>query len=89
MGIFFDRTAIIRLVGAMLAERHDERIEGRSCLGLDVRARATPHWPAQPNPQHRPARADGLNCTTKDHANKRFCSAPVGFAALWDRIAPP
>ncbi|VBA52319.1 hypothetical protein LAUMK41_01141 [Mycobacterium attenuatum] len=40
MGIFFDRTAIIRLVGAMLAERHDEWIEGRSCLGLDVRARA-------------------------------------------------
>ena len=34
-----DRTVLIRLVGAVLAEQHDEWIEGRRYLGLDVLAR--------------------------------------------------
>lgn len=39
VGIFRDRTALIRLVGAVLAEQHDEWIEGHY-LGLEVLARS-------------------------------------------------
>ena len=48
VGIFPDRDAVIRLVGAVLAEQHDEWAEGRRYLGLDVLARCRLTASAEP-----------------------------------------
>jgi transposase-like protein len=40
VGFFPDRSSLIRLVGAVLAEQHDEWTEGRRYLGLDVLAKS-------------------------------------------------
>jgi len=40
VGIFPDRDSLIRLIGAVLAEQHDDWIEGRRYLGLDALTRA-------------------------------------------------
>ena len=52
VGIFPDRAAIIRLVGAVLAEQHDEWIEGRRYFGLDVLARARAALTADDSPDN-------------------------------------
>ena len=46
VGIFPDRNALIRLVGAVLAEQHDEWAESRRYLGLEVLSKSR----TDPNP---------------------------------------
>ena len=51
VGIFPDRNSLIRLVGAVLAEQHDEWTEGRRYLGLDVLARSRVNLVPDPAPE--------------------------------------
>ncbi len=62
VGIFPDRASIIRLVGAVLAEQHDEWIEGRRYLGLDVLARS---------------RMTGINNPTTEEVNEPLTAAAI------------
>ena len=69
VGIFPNREAIVRLVGAVLAEQTDEWAEGRRYLGLDILARSRMNVVTDPGsevvggafPQSCPCTADGVD----------------------------
>jgi transposase-like protein len=51
VGIFPDRGSIVRLVGAVLAEQHDELADGRRYLGLEVLNRSRLALITNPTPK--------------------------------------
>jgi len=55
VGIFPDRSALIRLVGAVLAEQHDEWAESRRYLGLDVLSKSRTVGETQTDKEDTPA----------------------------------
>ena len=55
VGIFPDRNSLIRLVGAVLAEQHDEWAESRRYLGLDVLSKSRTDPTPSPEQEATPA----------------------------------
>lgn len=76
VGIFPDRSSLMRVVGAVLAEQHDEWIEGRSYLGLDLLGRQ-PNQPRRHRHQRGGERAADTSGTQRLTCPHRITWCPL------------
>ncbi len=92
VGIFPDRAALIRLVGAVLAEQHDESVESRRYLGLDVLSNPGPTRAHQQN-RRPPGGTDRLNQPLEEshddvvHHAPELDRRPMGWIRGWSMPA--
>ncbi|NYI40505.1 hypothetical protein BKA03_000624 [Demequina lutea] len=93
VGIFPNRDAIIRLVGAVLAEQTDEWAEGRRYLGLNILAKSRLHLVtgASPDPDKEvettPQKRSAPNPNTS-RRNQRYTTTrdlTDGYSDTWSR----
>jgi putative transposase len=87
VGIFPGRDALIRLVGAVLAEQSDEWTEGRRYMGLELLAKSRIRIvPAQPTPGRRRVEHDDRSAGRMNSTKIKQSRSHIPAPRTWPRL---